>query len=182
MQISLHADMVLTKRSIIWQRTPTKPVVIKSLLETNCKRFRQSAAWENLNLKPETQLERNDSNNGSNYTLPANEVKEKLQPVSCIYLWTIFDHQLNDMSASQKFKVFSSPRRPKTQFRHTQGHQSAYTLTGSINIFQSTLIAVYELEHQKTINPKLGKQTISNQRNLPILPRKHKEWKTQTDR
>ena len=60
----------------------------------------------------------------------------------------------------KKFKVFSSLRRPETQFRHSQGHQRAGALTGSINIFQSTTITVYEVEYQKTVNTKLGKQTI----------------------
>ena len=58
------------------------------------------------------------------------------------------------------FKVFSSLRRPETHFRHAQGHQRAGALAGSTNIFQSTIITVYEVEHQKTVNTKLGKQTI----------------------
>ena len=58
----------------------------------------------------------------------------------------------------KKFKVFSSLRGPEKHFRHAQGHQRA--LTGSINIIQSTTITVYQVEHQKTVNTKLGKQTI----------------------
>ena len=144
---------------------PTKnpkinPFVVKSLLESNCKRFRKSAIRENFNLKPETQLKKAHSNNGGNYTHQYNEVKEKLEPVSFIYVWTIFEHQVNDMNASQKVQGFSSLRRPETHFRHARGHQRAGVLTGSINIFQRTIITVYEVEHQKTINTKLGKQTI----------------------
>ena len=60
----------------------------------------------------------------------------------------------------KKFKVFSSLRRPETHFRHAQGHQRAGALTGSINIFQSTTITVYEVEYQKTVNTKLGKQVL----------------------
>ena len=85
----------------------------------------------------------------------------------------------------KKFKVFSSLRRPETHFRHAQDHQRAGALTGSINNFQSKTITVYEVEHQKTVNTKLGKQTIwfseVNQRLLPLLPRKI-GWKTQNDR
>ena len=58
------------------------------------------------------------------------------------------------------FKDFSSLRRPKTHFRHAQGHQRADELTGSINIFQSTIIRVYEVLHRQTVNTKLGEQTI----------------------
>ena len=72
----------------------------------------------------------------------------------------MFEHQVNDMNASQKFQGFSRLPRPETHFRHVQGHQRAGALTGSINIFQSTIITVYQVEHQKTVNTKLGKQTI----------------------
>ena len=58
------------------------------------------------------------------------------------------------------FKNFSSLRRPEIHFRHAQGHQRASALTGFINIIQSTTITVYEVEYQKTVNTKLGKQTI----------------------
>ena len=60
----------------------------------------------------------------------------------------------------KKLKVFSSLRRPETHFRHARGHQRAGALTGSINIFQSTTITVYEVEYQNRVNTKLGKQTI----------------------
>ena len=60
----------------------------------------------------------------------------------------------------KEFKVFSSLRGPETHFRHAQGHQRAGALTDSINIFQSTIITVFEVEHQKTVNTKIGKQPI----------------------
>ena len=60
----------------------------------------------------------------------------------------------------KKFKVFYSLRRPETHFRHAQCHQRASALTSSTNIIQSTISTAYEVEHQKTVNTKLGKQTI----------------------
>ena len=63
------------------------------------------------------------------------------------------------MYASQKVQVFSSLRRPETHFRHAQGHRRPGALTSSINIFQSTIITVYEVESQKTVNTKLWKRT-----------------------
>ena len=39
-----------------------------------------------------------------------------------------------------------------------QGHQRQGALTGSINIFLSTIITVYEVESQKTPNKKFGKR------------------------
>ena len=60
----------------------------------------------------------------------------------------------------KKFKIFSSIRRPEIHLRRAQGHQRAGGLTSSINIFQSTISLVYEVEHQKTVNTNFGKQTI----------------------
>ena len=59
----------------------------------------------------------------------------------------------------EKSKVFSRLRRPETHFGRVQGHQRAGAITHSINISQSTIITVYEVEHQKTVNTQLGKQT-----------------------
>ena len=60
----------------------------------------------------------------------------------------------------KKLRNCSSRRRPEPHFRHAQGNQRACVLTNSINIFQSTVITVYEVVHQKAVNTKLGKQTI----------------------
>ena len=60
----------------------------------------------------------------------------------------------------KKFQVVSSLRERETNFRHAQSHQRASALTGSIHIFQNTIIAVYEVERQNTVNRKLGKQTV----------------------
>ena len=60
----------------------------------------------------------------------------------------------------KKFEVFSSLRRPELHLNLAQGHQPASALIGSINVFQSTIITVYEVVHQKTVNTKPGKQTI----------------------
>ena len=59
----------------------------------------------------------------------------------------------------ENLKIFSRLRRPQTYVRHAQSHQRAGASTGSINIIQNTAITVYEIELQKTINTKLGKQT-----------------------
>ena len=60
----------------------------------------------------------------------------------------------------KKLKFLSSLRRPETHVKHAQGHQRAGASTSSINMIQKTIITVYEVEHQKTVNTKLGKQTI----------------------
>ena len=60
----------------------------------------------------------------------------------------------------KKIKFLSSIRRPETHVRHAQGQQREGASTGSINIIQNTIITVYEIEHQKTVNTKFGKQTI----------------------
>ena len=71
--------MKSTKEAIFEQKKPKiDSFVAKSLLQSNWKRFHQSAIRENFNLKPETQLKKTHSNNGGNYTHQYNEVKEKL--------------------------------------------------------------------------------------------------------
>ena len=55
----------------------------------------------------------------------------------------------------ENYKVFSSLHRPEKNFKHAQGHQRASALTGSINFFQSTIMTVYQVEHQKTVNTNL---------------------------
>ena len=39
-------------------------------------------------------------------------MKEKLKPVSFIYVGTVFEHQVKDLYASQKLQVFSNLRSP----------------------------------------------------------------------
>ena len=56
------------------------------------------------------------------------------------------------------FLVFAGQKHISGTHRAT--NEQAGALTGSINIFQSTIITVYEVEHQKTVNTKLGKQTM----------------------
>ena len=75
----------------------------------------------------------------------------------------MFEHQVKDKYASKKIQVFSSLRRPKTTFRHAEGQQRAGALTGSINIIQNTIITVYEVESQKTVNRKLERGQIGFQ-------------------
>ena len=60
----------------------------------------------------------------------------------------------------KKFQIFSSLRRLEIHLSRAQGHQRASAIIGSINIFQSTTNTAYEVEYQKTVNTKLGKQTI----------------------
>ena len=62
------------------------------------------------------------------------------------------------MYTSQKFKDILQGI-PETHFTDAQGHQRAGAITGSPNNFQSTMSTVYEKENQKTVNPKLPKQT-----------------------
>ena len=63
LQISVHADMQSTKKSDIpMKNSKINPLVVKSPLESNCKRFRKSAIRENFNLKPETDMKKTHSN------------------------------------------------------------------------------------------------------------------------
>ena len=63
MQISVHADMKSKKRGIFQKKTKNTAVVVKSVLDSNCKRFCDIAMRENFKLKPETQMKKTHSNN-----------------------------------------------------------------------------------------------------------------------
>ena len=52
------------------------------------------------------------SNISANYTYQCKDMKEKLKPVSFIYVGTIFEHQVKDLYASQKLQVLSNRRSP----------------------------------------------------------------------
>ena len=71
--------------------------VIKSVLESICKRFRKSEKRENFNQKPEAQQKKTHSIISANYTHQYKETKEKLKPVSFIYVGTNFEHQVKDI-------------------------------------------------------------------------------------
>ena len=67
--------MKSTKEAIFQQKTQNPSI---SGPKTFGIRFHQSAIEENFNPKHETQLKKNHSNNGGNYTHQYKEVKEKL--------------------------------------------------------------------------------------------------------
>ena len=87
------------------------------------------------------------------------KTKEKLWPVSFIFVWTKSEQQVKHMYATQNFRVFSSLRKPQPWIKHSQSHQRATALTGSIHIIQNTIVTVYEVESQKTDYTKLWKRT-----------------------
>ena len=64
------------------------------------------------------------------------------------------------MYASQKVQFFFLVLQARNTFQARAGPPQAGASTGSINIFQSPIIAVNEVEHQKTVNTEHGKQTI----------------------
>ena len=117
--------------------------MIKSVLESNCKRFRKSAKRENFNQKPEAQKKETHSNKWANYTQQHNETKEKLKPFSFVYVGTIFEHQVEDVNASQKFKfylIFAVRKQISGTTRATnkQVHQQAPLTSFKAKITQHT--------------------------------------------
>ena len=117
MQISVLADMKSTKNS----DTPTRnskinPFVVKSLLESNCKRFRKSAIQDNLNLKPEGEMKKFITTNDATFFTNTAKMKG-----TCIQIPSFMSEQLLSTTFQrcmhlEKVKVFSSLRRPETHF------------------------------------------------------------------
>ena len=143
---------------------PTKnskinPVMVKTVLDSNCKHFPDTAIRENFNLKPKTQLKKLNPITKAN--IPINTKKWKR---SCSQFPSFKSEQyLSTRSKTckhlKKFKLFFSLRRPETHFRHAHGHQRASAITGSMNNIPNTNITVYKVESQKTVNTKLWKRT-----------------------
>ena len=52
MQISVPADTKSTKRGIFQKNDKSTAVMVKLILDSNCKHFRDTAMRENFNLKP----------------------------------------------------------------------------------------------------------------------------------
>ena len=96
--------------------------MVKLLLERICKRFRNTEKRDNFDLKPDQQMKKSLSKKRRNYIHKYKEVKEKLYPISFIYVRTKLKHQVQDMNASQKVQFFLNVRRPETHFLHQQDH------------------------------------------------------------
>ena len=162
MQISVHTAMKSTKEAISERKTqksihwrpnhfwdPIAHVSIKVQYEkTSIRNLKHS--WEETH-----------SNDEGNYTHQCNEVKKEAVTSflhSCLnHIWAPGRrHECNP----KKLKTFSGRRRPETLFRHAQGHQRVCALTSTSKIFESRILTVYEVVHQKAGNTKLAKQTI----------------------
>ena len=59
-----------------------------------------------------------------------------MYPISFIYVWTTFEHQVQNLYASRKFQIFSSLCKWETLFWHQQGHQRAVATSGSTENIQ----------------------------------------------
>ena len=87
LNISVHADMNLTIRGLFQPRNCKNfPFVVKSIWESNCKRFRNTVIRENFNIKPDRQMKKTHSKKRRSYIYQHKEVKEKLYPFSFIYV------------------------------------------------------------------------------------------------
>ena len=141
------------------QKLRKKPSRGQISLRFQLQTFLWHGNWRNLQSKTWNTDEKTHSNIWGSNIHQYKEVKEKLLLNSLFYVWTIFEHRIKDMYASEKVQVFSCLRRPETQFRHAQGHQLAGALKASINIIHNKIIIVFQVESQKTVNTKLWKRT-----------------------
>ena len=160
-QFLIQADMRSKKRGIFPSKnSKIHPFEVKSDLESNCKRFRNTALWDNFSQKtwPTDDNKVNRINDASIFT------KTKKRKRSCIPflqdVWKNSEHQIRKMYASKIVPVFSIHRRPETYFQNAQGQQRASALICSIKEIRNTSNTAQEAQHQKTvITEKLGKLT-----------------------
>ena len=107
LQIVFYTDMMWTKKAILQQKKTrnhsiqgqfTFGIHLQSLPSKCNTRKIQPKTWD-------TAI-KFLSNILGKYTHQNIDVKKKLQPASFIYVWTIFEHQVNHTYASQNVQVF----------------------------------------------------------------------------
>ena len=135
--------------------------MVKSFLESNFRRFCQSAIREMFNSIFGTQLK--------NFVIPKTKATITINTTKWKRSCNQFPSLMSEPYLSTRSKTFmhlkmvkflSSLRRPKTHTRNAQGDQRASASTGSINIIWNTNFTVYEVDSQKTVNTRLGKRNI----------------------
>ena len=100
LQKLVQADMKSMKKAIFQQKNHgTSPFVIKSVLESNCKRFRDTAIREIFNWEPDPQMKKTHSNNEATlFTNTMNKSSVSNFPLLCIirHYWNHSPTQLID--------------------------------------------------------------------------------------
>ena len=87
------------------KKSKIKPFVVKSVLDSNCKRFRRSTTRENFNLKADAQKIKTHSINDA--IIFTNTMKKGEEyPISFSYVLTTFQHQVQDLYPSQTSNFF----------------------------------------------------------------------------
>ena len=129
------------------------PFLIKSFLESICKRFRKNAIRDYFNLKTETQMRKNSFQKPMQIN-PSKKwnKREAVASSLCSSLISIWGPGERHVGISKRSSFFSSFRRPETFFKHEQGYQPAGALTVCIDIIQDTKNTKYEVESWKTDN------------------------------
>ena len=61
-------------------------MVVKQLLESICKRSRNTSIREKLNLQPDLQMKKTQSDEQRSYIYQQEELKEKLYPIYFIFI------------------------------------------------------------------------------------------------
>ena len=148
-------------RHISTKNSKIKTFVVNSVVESNSKRFRNTALRENFDPTPDPQMKQNQCNNRRNLLYKYKEIKEKLYQNSFVYVWTTFERQVQDIYASQKVQVFSIfPRPEMSMFPNQTRPPMSMCNNRTNNIVQNTRIREHEMEYQKTVNTeKFGKRT-----------------------
>ena len=99
---------VLEIRNSPTKKSKNNQLPVDQVLESKSKRFGNTAKRGSFSLQPDRQMKNNLSRKYQNYDQQNMEVKEKLYPVSFNYAWKTFEHQVQNMYATQNFQTFSS--------------------------------------------------------------------------
>ena len=106
LQHLVRAITTTTKPGTFHQKnSKINPLVVKPVLECNCKPFNKNATTGSLSLKPDPQTKKNGCPI-INTILPPTQWIKKSVSIFVFYVWTTIEHQVRNLYASRKVQVF----------------------------------------------------------------------------
>ena len=95
-----------TKRGITQQNLENHSIRGQIRFGPNCKPFTKRAIRDNFYQKPDAQIEKSHLSQLFIFVDQQIEKKRDVYPVSFIFVWTTFKHQIPDLCAIPKFQYF----------------------------------------------------------------------------
>ena len=136
-------------RHILTKNSKVNPFVIKSVLESNCKRFRKRAIRKNFKPSHYPQTKKLIPTNEAAIFTDTRKQKTTLIPISSFIAEQFLSTSSKTRMRFRIFRSFSSFHQPEKQFRLLQCFFWASAAKASIEIVHIPFSAVRGVEHQQ---------------------------------